>query len=173
MCDEAAMNNELRILSSSLGDALRERAWRVATAESCTGGGVAAAITMTSGSSAWFEYGFVSYANRAKQGLLGVQPTTLLREGAVSEAVVLEMLTGALTVAEAEIAVAVSGIAGPNGGAPGKPVGDVWFAWGLADGERTAELHHFSGDRLAVQAQAVRCALEGLLALLQKTCIKS
>src|SRR5690606_15281969 len=109
--------------------ALSVRDWRVATAESCTGGGVAAAITITPGSSAWFEYGFVSYANNAKQALLGVAPATLSQEGAVSEAVVLEMVAGALLVSQANIAVAVSGVAGPGGGSPEKPVGYVWFAW--------------------------------------------
>lgn len=162
------MEDDLESLSRALGDALLARDWRVATAESCTGGGIAAAITMTPGSSSWFEYGFVSYANSAKQALLGVKPVTLAEQGAVSEAVVLEMVGGALTVAEANIAVAVSGIAGPGGGTEEKPVGSVWFAWGLASGERIATLHHFAGDRLVIQGQAVRCALEGLLKFLQK-----
>lgn len=162
------MNDELRDLSRALGEALQARDWRVATAESCTGGGIAAAITMTPGSSSWFEFGFVSYANSAKQALLGVKLATLAEQGAVSEAVVLEMVDGALTVAEANIAIAVSGIAGPGGGSKEKPVGSVWFAWGLASGERVTALHYFKGDRLVIQAQAVRCALEGLLQLLQK-----
>lgn len=162
------MNSELQALSSALGDALGARGWRVATAESCTGGGVAAAITLTPGSSAWFEYGFVSYANTAKQALLGVQASTLREHGAVSEAVVLEMVDGALRVAEADTAVAISGVAGPSGGSADKPVGSVWFAWGMASGERVISLHKFSGDRLAVQKQAVIRALEGLLELTQK-----
>lgn len=162
------MKDRLQMLSGMLGEALRVCDWRVATAESCTGGGVAAAITMTPGSSAWFEYGFVSYANNAKQALLGVRSATLQEHGAVSEAIVLEMVMGALTTAEADIAVAISGVAGPGGGSTDKPVGSVWFAWGLASGERVTALHRFSGDRLDVQRQAVECALEGLLGLLQK-----
>lgn len=162
------MKDELQALSRALGNELLARQWRVATAESCTGGGIAAAITMTPGSSSWFEYGFVSYANSAKQALLGVKPSTLAEQGAVSEAVVLEMVSGALSVAETDVAVAVSGIAGPGGGSEEKPVGTVWLAWGLASGERATALHHFSGDRLVIQAQAVHCALAGLLKLLQK-----
>lgn len=162
------MNSELQALSAALGNALRLRGWRVATAESCTGGGVAAAITLTPGSSAWFEYGFVSYANTAKRALLGVQPSTLEHHGAVSEAVVLEMVNGALKVAEADIAVAISGVAGPGGGSTDRPVGSVWFAWGVASGERATALHKFPGDRLAVQQQAVIRALEGLLDFMQK-----
>lgn len=162
------MNSELQALSAALGYALQMRQWRVATAESCTGGGVAAAITLTPGSSAWFEYGFVSYANTAKQALLGVRPATLTQDGAVSEAVVLEMVSGALKIAEADIAVAVSGLAGPGGGSADKPVGSVWFAWGVASGERATALHQFPGDRIAVQQQAVIRALQGLLDLMHK-----
>jgi nicotinamide-nucleotide amidase len=161
------MKDSVRSLSQTLGQQLLERGWHLATAESCTGGGVAAAITAIPGSSAWFEYGVVSYANIAKQRMLGVKAETLEREGAVSEAVVLEMVDGALRVAEADIAVAISGIAGPSGGSPEKPVGSVWFAWGLASGERVTRFRHFDGDRLSVQAQSVATALEGLLALLQ------
>lgn len=163
------MSDSLKILSGKLGAALSVRDWRVATAESCTGGGVAAAITITPGSSAWFEYGFVSYANNAKQALLGVAPATLSQEGAVSEAVVLEMVAGALLVSQANIAVAVSGVAGPGGGSPEKPVGYVWFAWQDSSGVSITACHQFAGDRVAVQAQAVLCALEGLLSLLEKT----
>ncbi len=153
-------------LSQELGRALAAHGWRVATAESCTGGGVAAAITSVPGSSAWFEYGIVSYANRAKQQLLGVSADTLAREGAVSEPVVLQMVEGVLTVSAADIAVAISGIAGPGGGSPDKPVGSVWFAWGLASGERRTFFRRFEGDRQAVQAQSVLCALEGIFQLL-------
>lgn len=159
------MDDYLLQLGQRLGEQLLNRNWRVATAESCTGGGVAAAITAVSGSSAWFEYGIVSYANDAKQKLLGVNSATLTREGAVSEAVVIEMANGVLALAEADIAVAISGIAGPSGGTPDKPVGTVWFALAKATGEIKTELQHFSGDRASVQKQAVVFALEKLLAL--------
>ncbi|WP_331346095.1 nicotinamide-nucleotide amidohydrolase family protein [Cellvibrio sp. UBA7661] len=156
------MNNHVLKLSQSLGEQLVQRNWRIATAESCTGGGVAAAITAISGSSAWFEYGIVSYANAAKEKLLGVSSETLAREGAVSEAVVIEMARGALALSGADIAVAISGVAGPSGGSPEKPVGTVWFAWALATGAIKTELKHFHGDRAAVQEQAVICALQGI-----------
>jgi nicotinamide-nucleotide amidase len=158
----------LPALSRTLGDLLLAQHWRVATAESCTGGGVAAAITMTPGSSAWFEYGVVSYSNTAKQTLLKVQSQTLENHGAVSEAVVLAMVAGALEISKADIAVAVSGVTGPGGGTAEKPVGSVWFAWGLANGYRMAALLNFDGDRLTIQEQAVVQALQGLVELIQK-----
>lgn len=151
-------------LSNLLGEKLLARNWRVATAESCTGGGIAAAITATAGSSAWFEYGIVSYANQAKEKLLQVNPQTLLQEGAVSQAVVEQMVGGALALSGADIAVAVSGIAGPSGGSFEKPVGTVWFAWGLATGEINSQCFHFEGDRLNIQRQSVIQGLNGLLA---------
>lgn len=160
------MGDRLHQLSLQLGQQLRQRNWRVATAESCTGGGVAAAITAIAGSSEWFEYGVVSYANSAKVKLLGVSEESLAREGAVSETVVLEMVRGLLILSGAEIAVAISGIAGPGGGSPEKPVGSVWFAWGAATGEIRTEFKHFSGDRQSVQAQAVLWALDGCLRLI-------
>jgi nicotinamide-nucleotide amidase len=154
------MDDYLHQLSQHLGEKLRERNWRIATAESCTGGGVAAAITAIPGSSAWFEYGIVSYANAAKEKLLGVSSETLARHGAVSEAVVIEMARGGLTLSGADIAVAISGVAGPSGGSHEKPVGTVWFAWARAAGEIKTELKWFDGDREAVQKQAVVWALE-------------
>lgn len=156
-------------LATALGEALRPRAWRVATAESCTGGGVAAAITAIPGSSAWFEYGLVTYANAAKQHLLGVDSTTLVNEGAVSESVVRQMVAGALALSGAEMAVAISGVAGPGGGSAEKPVGTVWFAWEVAKGPNLTACHHFRGDRCAIQQQAVAVALEGLLKLARDT----
>lgn len=153
-------------LSSLLGEKLLARGWCVATAESCTGGGIAAAITAIAGSSSWFEYGIVSYANSAKEKLLQVNSQTLLVHGAVSQAVVEQMVVGALALSNADIAVAVSGVAGPSGGTAEKPVGTVWFAWGLASGEIHSECFHFAGDRAAVQSQAVVHALSGLLKLL-------
>jgi nicotinamide-nucleotide amidase len=153
-------------LSSHLGEKLFARGWRVTTAESCTGGGIAAAITAIAGSSSWFEYGIVSYANSAKEKLLNVNPQTLLQHGAVSQAVVEEMIAGALALSGADIAVAVSGVAGPSGGTIEKPVGTVWFAWGLASGDIHSECFHFVGDRASVQSQAVVQGLSGLLKLL-------
>ena len=157
------MDDHLYQLSQRLGEQLLQRNWRIATAESCTGGGVAAAITAIPGSSAWFEYGIVSYANAAKEKLLGVSSETLAREGAVSETVVIEMARGVLALSGADIAVAISGVAGPSGGSVEKPVGTVWFAWVMATGEIKTELKYFDGDREKVQMQAVVWALEGLL----------
>lgn len=159
------MNDHLLQLGQLLGEQLLQRGWYIAVAESCTGGGVAAAITATPGSSNWFEYGIVSYANSAKQQLLGVSAATLECEGAVSEAVVIEMACGVLALAQADIAVAISGIAGPDGGSPGKPVGTVWFAWVTASKEIKTEVKKFNGDRVAIQKQAVIFALEGALKL--------
>ena len=155
------MDEHLLQLSQRLGEQLLRRNWRIATAESCTGGGVAAAITAVPGSSAWFEYGIVSYANAAKEKLLGVSNETLTREGAVSEAVVIEMARGVLALSGADIAVAISGVAGPSGGSPEKPVGTVWFAWLTASGGVKTELKCFGGDRAEVQKSAVLWALEG------------
>ncbi len=153
-------------ISSLLGEKLLANGWRVATAESCTGGGIAAAITAVAGSSSWFECGIVSYANSAKEKLLHVNPQTLLEHGAVSQAVVEEMVAGVLNLSDADIAVAVSGVAGPTGGTAEKPVGTVWFAWGLASGEIYSKCFHFVGDRSSVQSQAVVQGLGGLLKLL-------
>jgi nicotinamide-nucleotide amidase len=153
-------------LSNLLGEKLLARKWRVATAESCTGGGIAAAITAVAGSSSWFEYGVVSYANHAKEKLLHVNAQTLLQDGAVSQAVVEQMVTGVLALSGAEIAVAVSGIAGPAGGSIEKPVGTVWFAWGLVSGEIYSQCFHFSGDRTSIQQQSVVEGLNGLIKFL-------
>ena len=153
-------------LSALVGQKLLARGWRVATAESCTGGGIAAAITAIPNSSSWFEYGIVSYANSAKEKLLHVNSETLAREGAVSQATVEQMVKGVLDLSGANIAVAVSGIAGPTGGTAEKPVGTVWFAWGLASGLINSAVYNFSGDRVSVQHQSVIYALNGLLKLL-------
>ena len=150
-------------LCEELGQQLLMRQWHVATAESCTGGGLAAAITQVAGSSQWFECGIVSYANRIKQQVLQVNAEALTSDGAVSEAVVIQMVRGVLLLSDADIAVAISGIAGPSGGSDGKPVGTVWFAWALASGETRTELFHFGGDRVQVQYQAVEQGLLGLL----------
>jgi nicotinamide-nucleotide amidase len=146
-----------------LADAMRRRGWRLATAESCTGGGIAAAITDLAGSSEWFDRGFVTYSNQAKQDMLGVAATTLADSGAVSRETVLAMALGAIARSEADISVAVTGIAGPGGGSEAKPVGTVWFAWSLRDGQTDAGCERFPGDRARVRAAAVRHALRGLL----------
>ena len=137
----------------------------VSTAESCTGGWIAKAITDIPGSSAVFHYGIVSYSNGAKESLLGVHNDTLVKHGAVSEAVVVEMANGALNLSGADIAIAVSGVAGPDGGSKEKPVGTVWFAWALRDGPRLkSETHcaHFDGDRDLVRELTVAHALQGV-----------
>lgn len=151
-------------LAETLGLALRARSWRVTMAESCTGGGIASAITDVPGSSGWFDMGFVTYSNEAKQQLVGVSADTLAAHGAVSEQVAAEMALGARAAAGADLAVAVSGIAGPTGGSALKPVGTVCFAWAGPDGLST-QTCHFDGDRAEVRRQTVRQALVGLLTL--------
>lgn len=165
------MTTSVKELAQKLGEQLTAKNWRIATAESCTGGGVAAAITAIAGSSAWFEYGVVSYANVAKQKLLGVSAQTLDIEGAVSEAVVVEMVRGALALSGADLAVAISGIAGPSGATPGKRVGTVWFAWATAAGDLKTDMQLIDGDRAAVQHGAVIYALEGALAMSKKNTV--
>ena len=146
----------------ALADALRARGWRLATAESCTGGLIAATCTALVGSSDWFERGFVSYSNAAKTELLGVDAALIAAQGAVSEAVARAMAQGALQHAPVQLAVAVTGIAGPGGAVPGKPVGTVWLAWGGA-GAIQAERLQLDGDRDAVRAATVAAALARLL----------
>jgi nicotinamide-nucleotide amidase len=158
------MDAELYELSGRVGDALKARKLMMAAAESCTGGWIGQAVTMVPGSSKWFDRGFVTYTNEAKQDMLGVSAETLQEFGAVSEQTVREMVAGALARSRAQIAVAVSGIAGPDGGSPKKPVGTVLLAWGEKGGGVTARSVHFQGDRDAVRRQTVIAALEGLLA---------
>ena len=146
----------------ALADALRRRGWRMATAESCTGGLIAAACTSVAGSSDWFERGFVTYTNEAKSQMLGVDAALFGRVGAVSEEVARAMVHGALQHAPVQLAVAVTGIAGPGGAVPGKPVGTVWLAWGTARGVQ-AERLQLSGDRGAVRGATVAAALQRLL----------
>lgn len=147
---------------TELGGHLRRRGWWLACAESCTGGGIAAALTDIAGSSAWFDRGFVTYSNEAKQDMLGVSGTTLAHFGAVSRETVLEMASGALAHSRAQLSVAVSGIAGPGGGTPDKPVGTVWLAWATQD-LVSAHCARFTGGRARVRAAAVDAALLGLL----------
>ncbi len=141
---------------------LLARGWMLATAESCTGGMIAAACTDLAGSSAWFERGFVTYSNAAKSELLGVEPSLIERHGAVSEPVARAMAQGAVDCSAAHVSVAVTGVAGPSGGSVDKPVGTVWFGF-VVDGRLTSELGHFDGDRGAVRSGAVRHAIGGLL----------
>lgn len=136
-------------------------------AESCTGGGIASAITDIAGSSQWFHAGFVTYSNDVKQQLLRVSPETLVSDGAVSGAVVRQMVEGALKAAGADIAVAVSGVAGPDGGTEDKPIGMVWFAWAMKNGVVTTLCVQFEGDRAAVRQAAVEQALIGLIEVLK------
>jgi nicotinamide-nucleotide amidase len=153
-------------LAERVGEALLAQGLMMATAESCTGGWVAQAVTAVAGSSQWFERGFVTYTYISKREMLGVTQETLGAHGAVSEQTVREMVTGALANSHAQIAVAVSGTAGPSGGTPDKPVGTVCFAWAVKNGEPKSATHHFSGDRETIRLASVRVALEGILGLL-------
>lgn len=155
-------DREMMQLSQQLGEALRHLGATVTTAESCTGGWVAKMITDIAGSSAWFERGFVTYSNEAKQQMIGVDGATLEAHGAVSEPVVRQMAQGALNAAAATWAVSVSGIAGPDGGSAQKPVGTVWFGIANDQGEVRTYLQNFSGDREAVRRQATVFALQTL-----------
>ena len=153
-------------LTGQLAQLLQSRGLMLCTAESCTGGLIAAACTERAGSSLWFERGFVSYSNASKTDLLGVPPDLIARHGAVSQEVARAMAAGALAHARAELAVAVTGVAGPGGGSADKPVGTVWLAWALGSQVRT-ELRHFEGDRSAVRQATVARALQGLIEMLQ------
>jgi nicotinamide-nucleotide amidase len=155
-----------RLLAQQIGVALKEHGVMLVTAESCTGGGIAQAVTMISGSSEWFDRGFVTYSNTSKEEMLGVSPHTLEEHGAVSEQTVREMADGALQYSRAQVAVAVSGVAGPAGGTPEKPVGIVWFAWATNDGVQAA-CHQLTGDRDAIRSKSVQVALQGVLNLLK------
>jgi len=155
--------SQLDALAVRLGKALARRQWLLATAESCTGGWIAKVITDVPGSSAWFDRGFVTYSNAAKTDMLGVDAQLIAGEGAVSEQVVRVMAEGALARSRAAVSVAVSGIAGPGGGTPDKPLGTVWFAWAQGDGATRSERRRFQGDRAQVRSQAVAHALNGLL----------
>lgn len=146
-----------------LADALRARGWRLATAESCTGGLVAAACTALAGSSDWFERGFVTYSNAAKTEQLGVEALLIAQHGAVSEPVVRAMAEGALVHSLSDIALAVTGIAGPGGAAPGKPIGLVWLAVAQRGGVTEVERLQLDGDRASVRAQTVAIGLQRLL----------
>lgn len=152
-------------LAEETGKALLQRGFRLATAESCTGGWAGMIMTAMPGSSAWYDRGFITYTNEAKQEMLGVAAATLERWGAVSEATAGEMAQGALRQSHANIVLAISGIAGPSGGTPQKPVGTVCLAWAATDGSRLATTCRFDGDRQEVRARAIAAALRGVLEL--------
>lgn len=159
---------ELFQLASNVGDLLIRKRAIVTTAESCTGGGIAAAMTAVPGASRWFDCAFVTYSNAAKSRMLGISPELIMQHGAVSHVVVAEMAAAAATRAHAGYSVAVSGVAGPGGDSADKPVGTVWIAW-FADGRLLAEKQCFPGDREAVRLQTVQRALSGLIELLEST----
>jgi nicotinamide-nucleotide amidase len=161
------MDEQLERLAAEIGAALKARGLWLATAESCTGGWIGEAVTSVSGSSQWYDRGFITYTNQAKQDILGVNEETLEHHGAVSEQTVREMAQGTLQHSRADVSLAISGIAGPTGGTAEKPVGLVWFAWSAKNGATRSEKQVFSGDRREVRRQAVEAALKGVLALLE------
>jgi len=160
--ENAADDAALSVLAAHTGALLASHHQMLVTAESCTGGWIAKTVTDIDGSSAWFDCGLAAYSYEAKQSLLGVRAETLLRHGAVSEETVIEMVSGALSHSGASIGVAVTGIAGPGGGTPEKPVGTVWIGWKRRGGYPRSRLFHFAGDRNAVRRQTVAAALLGL-----------
>lgn len=162
----------LEALARRLGAVLAAGDWTMAVAESCTGGGIAKTVTDVAGSSAWFDRGFVTYTNDAKHQMLGVPEETLDTHGAVSSATVEAMVTGALTHSAANIAVAVSGVAGPGGGTDEKPVGLVWFAWARRGLPPEAQVKQLAGDRGEVREASVRIALEGIIELAEEAEIR-
>ena len=161
-----APESDTPALVLQLAELLQQQGRMMATAESCTGGLIAGACTDLSGSSNWFERGFVTYSNAAKTELLGVDPALIAAEGAVSEPVARAMAEGAVARSRAQVAVAVTGVAGPSGGSAEKPVGTVWFGWSVQGRVRT-ERRRFDGDRAAVRAATVHHALQTLLTLLR------
>lgn len=158
----------LEPLARRVGARLKKRGLKLATAESCTGGWIAQAVTAVAGSSEWFERGFVTYSNEAKRDLLGVRARTLSRHGAVSEATAREMAAGALARSRAQVAIAVTGIAGPGGGTRSKPVGTVCFAWSRKKRAPVSTTRRLSGSREGVRRQSVAFALRGLLERLEE-----
>jgi nicotinamide-nucleotide amidase len=167
-----ADHGEILSLAQQLGEELIKRCWFVTSAESCTGGAIAAAITSIPNASNWFDGSVVSYANRIKHSVLGVDAKDLKQFGAVSEPVARQMACGVLAMMDANLSVAVSGIAGPSGGTEEKPAGTVWIAWAHAEGQEPVQIDarcfHFKGDRATVQAQTVLEALKGMLKILEE-----
>ncbi|MCY7319680.1 MAG: CinA family protein [Ramlibacter sp.] len=162
---ELELELELNVAVAHLAELLMARGWKLATAESCTGGMIAAACTDLAGSSLWFDRGFVTYSNAAKSQSLGVDAGLIEAQGAVSEVVARAMAFGAVRQSQAQVGVAVTGVAGPSGGSDAKPVGSVWFGFQV-DGVLSSETRRFAGDRAAVRAATVRHALNRLLQLL-------
>jgi len=160
-------DKELLQLASELGDALQARGWMLATAESCTGGWVGQLVTALPGSSAWYERGFITYADEAKVEMLGVPPGMLAMHGAVSEETASAMAVGALKNSHAQAALAISGIAGPGGGTQHKPVGLVCYGWALTDGTIMSSTCRLDGDRDEIRSRAAAAALRGLIDLLR------
>lgn len=159
------MTEDITQLAQLLGNKLVTKGWQITCAESCTGGGVGYAITAISGSSAWFKKGFITYSNDAKRDMLGVSEQTLNQYGAVSSSTVLEMAAGAAEQANAEVAVAISGIAGPDGGTPEKPVGMVWFGF-FINGQNSCQKLLIDGNRQTIRIKAIEFALSHILELL-------
>jgi nicotinamide-nucleotide amidase len=160
-------SDTLTALAALVGAKLRGKGLMLTTAESCTGGWVAQAVTTVAGSSDWFERGFVTYSDAAKQEMLGVSARTLAAHGAVSEQTARAMAIGALAHSRAQVALAITGIAGPGGGSPEKPLGMVCFAWAVKSGAVSAETRQFKGDRESVRRKSVIAALQGVLKLLE------
>lgn len=157
------MKQTIYQLAITLGQRLQKREWKLVTAESCTGGGLSYFITEIPGSSEWLERGYVTYSNAAKHELLHVRTATLNRHGAVSQPVVHEMAEGALKHSQAQISIALTGIAGPTGGSNEKPIGTVWFGWAGIHADTITEVRHFSGDRHIIREQSIQFALERLV----------
>lgn len=158
---------EMHSAAARLGHALLQRRMKLATAESCTGGWLAKVVTEVPGCSDWFDAAFVAYSYEAKESMLGVSRVILEQHGAVSGETVVEMVRGALSRSRANLAVAITGIAGPGGATPGKPLGTVWIAWARGHHPPLARLHQFSGDRDAIRRQTVAVALQGLQGILE------
>ncbi|HLV76724.1 MAG TPA: nicotinamide-nucleotide amidohydrolase family protein [Marinobacter sp.] len=163
-----ATDRELQAAADTLGDLLIRQGLTIATAESCTGGWVAKALTDRAGSSAYLMAGLVTYSNEAKQAILGVEGPVLEQHGAVSESVVRQMVAGAIDTAGVDVAVAISGVAGPGGGSAEKPVGTVWFAWGTGSAETETSVQCFEGGRDAVRRQAVLYVLQQVTRFLEQ-----
>lgn len=160
-------DQQLQKAGNALGDVLAQQGKTIATAESCTGGWVAKILTDRAGSSAYIMAGLVTYSNEAKQAILGVKTTVLAEHGAVSEPVVRQMVAGAVRATGVDVAVAISGVAGPGGGSADKPVGTVWFAWGTGEDNTHASVKCFEGDRDQVRRQSVLYVLQGVTEFLQ------
>jgi len=160
------IDHDIAILAAEVGASLKRHGYLLSTAESCTGGAVANAITDIPGSSEWFDCGFITYSSESKREILGVTQDSLVNHGAVSEAVVRQMVTGALRHSLSEVALAVSGIAGPTGATSGKPIGTVWLAWGIKGRPPIACLHYLHGDRTEIRKRSTLLALQGTLDLL-------